>query len=222
MQPITLSPMRNILATTGLILIASIVTGCAAPKNIDEAVAAYEKLEGQVTAYEPVGDAKIDGLARPFVTSAIQLKADVDKEHKAIEANPISKEFGKLSPSEVPAAYAALSAERRKAIDDAAAAAAKADSSRLDNLLKQVVDLGVAGGKLVVEINDAAKGGAGGTAGIGESVFKAASGPGGKAAAQVNRSVEFCPAAEAMINHYRATVSEIAAAIQSNIRKAQS
>lgn len=214
--------MRNILATTGLILIALFATGCATPKDIDGAVDSYKKLKNQVTEYEPVGDAKIDGVARPFVTSAIQLKADVDKEYLAIEANPIRQILGDVEPSKVPAAYRALPPEKRQAVDAAVAAAAKADNARLDNLLKQVIDLGVAGGKLAIELNDAAKGGAGGAASIGTTVFNAASGPGAKAGEQIKRSVEFCPAAEAMISNYRSTITEVAAAIKGNVEKAQS
>ena len=214
--------MRPSLITSGLILLALLSSGCATPKTIDAAVDSYRQLKDQITAYEPVGDAKIDGLARPFVTSAIQLKADVDMEFKAIEANPICKHLGNVEPSKVADAYRALPPAERRAVDEAIAAAAKADGSRLDTLMKQVVDLGVAGGKLALEINDAAKGGAGGAAGIGTSLFNAASGPGGKAVEQVNRSVEFCPAAEAMISNYRATTEQTAAAVKSNIEKAQS
>ena len=217
-----LCAMNYSICFSGLVLFASILQGCASPKNIDEAVATYEKLESGIKQYEPVGDAKIDGLARPFVTGALQTKADVDKEAAAISANPISKLLGTVTPDKVNEAFAALPAADRAAVEKAAAASKEADGQRLDNLVKQLVDLGQAGAKLAIEINDVAKGGSAGAAGMGASIFNGASGPGGKAISQVNRSIEFCPAAEAMIRNYRSVSQEVAKSIAANAGKAQS
>ena len=214
--------MKYSLLFSGLVLFASVLQGCASPKNIDEAVATYTKLESGIKQYEPVGDAKIDGLARPFVTGALQTKADVDKEAAAISANPISKLLGTVAPDKVSEAFAALPAADRAAVEKAAAASKEADGQRLDNLVKQLVDLGKAGGQLAIEINDVAKGGSAGAAGMAGSIFNAANGPGGKAISQVKSSVEFCPAAEAMIRNYRSVSEAVAKSIAANAQKAQS
>ena len=217
-----LTRMKYPTFLSGLVLLASVLQGCASPKTIDEAVATYTKLESGIKQYEPVGDAKIDGLARPFVTGALQTKADVDKEAAGISANPISKLLGTVAPDKVNEAFAALPAADRAAVEKAAASSKEADGQRLDNLVKQLVDLGQAGVNLAIEINDVAKGGSAGAVGIGESIIKGASGPGGEALAQVKRSVEFCPAAEVMIRNYRLVSQEVAKSIAANVGKAQS
>jgi hypothetical protein len=214
--------MKYSLLFSGLVLFASVLQGCASSNNIGEAVQAYRALKSEIKQYEPVGDAKIDGLARPFVTGALQTKADVDKEAAAISANPIIQLLGTVAPDKVSQAFAALPAADRAAVEKAAAASKEADGQRLDNLVKQLVDLGQAGAKLAIEINDVAKGGSAGAANIGASILKGASGPGEKAISQVNRSIEFVAPAKEMIEYYRGLCDTVAKDIAANVRKAQS
>jgi phospholipase/lecithinase/hemolysin len=196
--------------------------GCASSDTIASADEAYQKLDPEIKEYEPVGDAKIDGLARPFVTGAIQLRKDVEKEFAAIKGSPLAQKMGKYSAEDWQRGYESLSKEEQASVKAYVESAEKADSARLDALLTQVVDLGVAGGKLAIELQDAAQGGAGGAAGIGQSIFNAASGPGGKAAGQVKDSVEFCSAGEALIRRYRESLKRGAEVVRKNIEKAAS
>jgi hypothetical protein len=214
--------MRNLVLFSGAILLALLMHGCASSETITAADEAYLKLEPGLKEYEPVGDAKIDGLARPFVTGAIQLRKDVEKEFAAIKGSPLASKMGKFSEKDWQSGYESLSKEDQASVKAYIESAEKADSARLDTLLNQVVDLGVAGGKLAIELQDAAKGGAGGAAGIGQSLFNAASGPGGKAAAQVKSSVEFCSAGEELIRRYRESLKRGAEVVRKNMEKAAS
>lgn len=215
--------MRNILATTGLILIALFATGCAsAPPNLTEAYKQYDALDDSVKAYEPVGDAKLDGLARPFVTSAIQLKADVEKEVANIKGSPIQKLLGNVNPENASDAFAALKPEERAALARSVAESKKADEARIGNLVKQMADLAAAGVQLAVEIQNASKGGGAGAAGFASTLGNALSEEGTKAVSQVKNSFAFCEPATAIMKHYRSMMDTVEKANEDNARKAQS
>ena len=217
----TFPPMRHILHTTGLLLLAFIVQGCATPERFDQAVEIYEKLDPQVVEYQPVGDSKIDGLCRPFMTSANQFKAEVAKEYAAIAGTPVSKKFNKLTPEEIPDAYAKLDDTDRKAVDDWVRSSAKADSTRTANMLKQAEDLAKAGAQLAIEIVNASKGGAGGTAGLISSVASAMSEQGQKAKAQVDTATDYIGASQKMISTWQKVSAKVTETVNANIRKAQ-
>jgi hypothetical protein len=215
--------MRNILHFSGTVLLALVMQGCATTAvDLEKVGIEYDDLKKQMTDYEPVGDAKIDGLARPFVTSANQLSLEFDKVKKEYNANPITVHFKNVSPSKYAEAYEALKPEEKAKVDEARRALKDADTGRLNSLLKQLTDLGIAGGRLALEIKDASGGGSGGAMALGNSLVKAASGPGGKAIEQVNRGVKMADNARIMIDWYLRTPAEVDKAIEQNARKAQS
>jgi hypothetical protein len=211
--------MRNILLFSGTALLALAMQGCATPNTVSGGHENYQKLAADLKEYEPVGDVKIDGLARPFVTSAIQLRADVDKESTKLLASEASKELGRTSPENFEQAFNALEPEKRKSLIAEAEAAERADGARLESLLKQLADLGVAGGKLVIDIQSASKGNAGGAAETAANLF---GGPGKNAIGQVNAAMDFGVAANDLISSYRKLNAQIRAANESNVKKAQS
>jgi hypothetical protein len=217
----TLPGMNLQLLSSGLILAAISLQGCAQHKHYRDASDTYGKLKAEISDYEPVGDPKIDGLAKPFVTGAAQLRRDFEKAKAEMDASPVTKHFGGLDESEYAKAYAALSPAEKKLVDDALQQAAKADKGKFDTLLKQLADLAVAGGRLTLEINDAAKGGAGGAAGLAASAGNLVSGPGKKAVAQVDEALRFGSAATKLIEQYTSLPGKVATAIDQNVRKAQ-
>jgi hypothetical protein len=178
--------MGKLSSLSGLILLASMCTGCASPQTTDGAEGRYKKLAEFLVEYEPVGDATIDGLARPFVTGAIKLRADVEKEHKRISASEANKELGRVKAEDFAEAFEKLEPAKRQALAAEAAAAKTADDARVNSLMKQLTDMGMAGVKLGVDIHNATQGNAGGVADLG---LKLLSGPGKKAAAQVHAAM---------------------------------
>lgn len=213
-------PAMNLkLVSAGLILAAISLQGCA--QTYKEAADTYRSLKADIGAYEPVGDPKIDGLAKPFVTEAGKLQAEFDKVKAEMEASPLTKNFGDLSESDYAKAYAALSPADKKLVDDALRSAAKADKARTEAMMTQLADLAVAGGRLTVEIKDAAGGGAGGAGALASTAGNLAGGAGKQAIAQVEEAIKFSNAAKMMIEQYSSLPGKIAKAIETNVRKAQ-
>jgi hypothetical protein len=207
--------MRNILLFSGTVLLALVMQGCAT-------TASYKELKDRLVDYQPVDDAKLDGLARPFVTAAFQTKADVEKASAEIEGSPIEKLLGNEKPENAAKAYRALAPEQRDAIDKWLAARTKADSTRLENLGKQLADLALAGGRLALEITDAANGGGGGAAGLLGTGMNALGEKGQKVKNQVETATQFCEVSAKLISDYETKAAQVREAKESNTRKAQS